>query len=171
MTEKSTFTDLRCQFEPMLIGPKGYYGTPWECREAWNGHADQNPTHPLSLPFQVARCERWLADVNRLARVRRQGPSSYGYKHQVGRAFDSYVCNGAFIMAAIRMRFIVEQGTERTCGRINALVNVGRHRELWQDNCRNQQFACASGPPGWLEPRLDGHKSRLTTEVDQMITS
>jgi hypothetical protein len=85
--------------------------------------------------------------------------------HQVERAFDSYVCNGAFIMAAIRMGFIVEQGTERTCGRINALVNVGRHRELWQDNYRNQQFARAPGPPGWLEPRLDGHKPRLTSEV------
>jgi hypothetical protein len=76
MTETSTFTDLRCQFEPMLIGPKGYYNTPSECREAWDQYADQDPTRPLSLPFQVARCERWLADVNRLERVRRQGPQA-----------------------------------------------------------------------------------------------
>jgi hypothetical protein len=170
VTDTPTFTDLRRQFEPLRIGPKGYYDTSSECREAWDRYGDQDPTHPLSLPFQVARCERWLADVNRLERVRRQGPSSDGYKHQVERAFDSYVCNGAFIIAAIRMGFIVEQGTERTCGRINALVNVGRHRELWQDNYRNQQFARAAGPPGWLDPRLDGHKLRLTSEVDQMIT-
>jgi hypothetical protein len=88
----------------------------------------------------------------------------------VERAFGSYVCNGAFIIAAIRMGFIVEQGTKRTCGRINALVNVGRHRELWQDNYRNQQLARAPGPPGWLEPRLDDHRLQLTSEVGQMIT-
>ena len=93
MTDTPTFTDLRRRFEPLRIGPKGYYDTSSECREAWD-RADQDPTHPLSLPFQVARCERWLADVNRLERVRRQGPSSDGYKHQVERAFDCTYATG-----------------------------------------------------------------------------
>jgi len=160
MTNTPTITDLRRQFEPMLIGPKGYYDTLEECREAWDRYADQDPTHPLSLPVQVMRCERWLADVNKVGRVRRQALSSYGYKLQVERAFNSYVCNGAFIMAAIQMGFLVERGTQWTCGRINALFNIGEHRELWQDDYRNQQLARAPGPPGWVEPGLDRYAPR-----------
>jgi hypothetical protein len=106
---------LREEFEPLLLSPSGYQASPEDCASDW----DRTDYTDELLAREVAVATAWLGLLERTAKVNPYS-SSYGLKHDCERYSRFYVCNGAFIMAAIRSQFMVER-IERSP---NAAINV-----------------------------------------------
>jgi hypothetical protein len=62
---------------------------------------------------QFETCKRWLSEVLRI-KTFNQKHTSYGYKHMVERWANRYVCNGAFIAAAIALKIPIQRSHPRS---------------------------------------------------------
>jgi hypothetical protein len=118
--------NLRAQFEPMFLTWTGFVDSAAAAKAGWDQDHD--------LTAQVAEATAWLQQVPRTKRVDHRSPGSYGLKHEVedwARAQGhptTYVSNGAFLMAAIQLGFIVQRPTKAGRYSPNALINISRRR-------------------------------------------
>ena len=109
---------LRAEFEPLLIGPRGFCRDPESCAASWDHYSEE------VMQRQVRLSEEWLRHQKRLKHFSHKF-SSYGHKHRVedwhsGKVPNNYVSNGAFIIAAVRLGFLMK----RIRNGPNAIFNI-----------------------------------------------
>jgi hypothetical protein len=105
---------LRAEFEPLLLSGYGLHRDPVQCKAVW----DREPCSDARLAAQVARATEWLSHWPRTKVINKKAGTSCGLKHVAehwhrarspGR--DYYISNGALLMAAHRLGFMIEPTT------------------------------------------------------------
>jgi hypothetical protein len=92
---------LREEFEPHLISPHGCHSDHERWERCW---------HDID-EAEIERATAWLNPLRRTTRANPAAGSSYGLKHRASawwertRGGNGYICNGAFMMAAVRLGF------------------------------------------------------------------
>lgn len=77
----------------------------------YDGKPDEMLDEDVLTQFET--CKRWLANVTRIKTFNSKH-TSYGYKHMVERWAKRYVCNGAFIAAAIALGIPIRRTDARS---------------------------------------------------------
>ncbi len=77
----------------------------------YDGKPEEMLEDGLLVEFET--CKRWLSEVSRIKSFN-QRHTSYGYKHMVERWANRYVCNGAFIAAAIALKIPIQRSHPRS---------------------------------------------------------
>ena len=77
----------------------------------YDGKPDEMLDEDVLTQFDL--CKRWLANVARIKSFNAKH-TSYGYKHMVERWAGRYVCNGAFIAAAIALNIPIRRSHPRS---------------------------------------------------------
>jgi hypothetical protein len=77
----------------------------------YDGKPDEMLDEDVLTQFDL--CKRWLANVARIKSFNSKH-TSYGYKHMVERWANRYVCNGAFIAAAIALKIPIQRDHPRS---------------------------------------------------------
>lgn len=93
-----------------------------------NGLSNKRGVLPPNSEIEI--CKLW---INRFARPKRGWSSkhSYGLKHVVERWADEYVCNGAFIQAAVDLGYKISRISGRDCP--NCVFNMAFPRKRTQE--------------------------------------
>jgi hypothetical protein len=119
-----TYATLRAEFEPLLLTPFGFCRDAEDCAKHWGGRNEEH------LQDQIERSIAWLRLCGTGEKVERK-QTSYGVKHEAerwwrerGADYGGYICNGALIMAALRLGMLVE----RIGSTPNACLNLAKHR-------------------------------------------
>jgi hypothetical protein len=94
---------IREEFEPQMIGPKGHHDSKEACAKDW----DSSRYSDVAISEEIVVAEAWLRGMTHTAKIN-TAYTSYGLKHMVERWSGDYVCNGAFIMAAVRLGFQIQ---------------------------------------------------------------
>ena len=143
LEDVATYQRLRGEFEPLLISPTGCHLTSELCARGWDedapgGQSQFNRSEWFLL--MIERSTEWLRGVNKTKQINLRNGTSYGYKHAVeaywrcklGGKGDTYIAQGAFLMAAVRMGFHLRPMPADYCGWgwdcHNAYMNVGQKR-------------------------------------------
>ena len=123
-----TVDDLRAQFEPQGLCDNGFMD-PEQCAEFWNSSCERQGGR--SLLREVDSAEIWLAVCEQTKAINTRS-SSYGLKHEAerwcrmrGHEGGGYICNGALLMAAVRLGFKVQRCSLTSP---NAWLNISRRR-------------------------------------------
>ncbi len=102
---------LRDEFVPFLLSWYGFHRTPSACAAIWNDTARSES----QLADEIARAAEWLSQWSPTTSVNRKAGSSYSLKHVAERWHEvraprrnAYIGNGSLVMAALRLRFVVE---------------------------------------------------------------
>jgi len=100
------------------------------------GFDEKLPCNRPAPEKEIEACKHWLSEWAVKTKTVRRANSSYLYKHYVERWYANepcpqfpghvYVCNGAFIIAALRNRYTIVP-CER--GSLNAYLNLSLDRE------------------------------------------
>lgn len=100
-----------------------------------NGVASKEPEEK-----QITLATAWLRRFARpLKTVRRTRGTSYNLKHQVEhwaraeKVDDPYVSNGAFIVAALRLGYVLQVENHLRCGSKNCYFNISVSSDGWRD--------------------------------------
>jgi hypothetical protein len=95
----------------------------------YDGKPEEMLTEDVLTQFDL--CKRWLALVT-LIKSFNSRHTSYGYKHMVERWAGRYVCNGAFIAAAIAFKIPIRRSHQKSPNVILPLSekSVGYMRSL-----------------------------------------
>jgi hypothetical protein len=138
---------LREAFEPRLLSRFGYQRNAQVCAAEWDSYSKAD----TSMEQEIARATRWLAQVQQTKKINRWN-SSYGYKHMVERwsrwrypGENPYVANGCFIMAALRMGFLVQRCPHASP---NAWLNISK-RSLARPDSDKPVHQFQSLAPTW----------------------
>jgi hypothetical protein len=121
---------LREDFEPMLLSPDGLHGDAEACALAWNAETSSDER----LEGMIELADEWLRLCTRIRSVNTRAPSSYGLKNICSRwhgrdGLGPKILNGAFLMAAYRLGFLMERQPPRFVEKIgrcdaNAFLNI-----------------------------------------------
>ena len=99
---------LRDEFELLLLSPRGYHQTAAECACYWDTEAARvwNKAD-FDLNEHIALATRWLKTVKRRKTVNPIDTSD-DYRHMVEDWCGEFVLHGCFVMAALRLGFVVQ---------------------------------------------------------------
>jgi len=107
-------------------------------------HEAEKHNSPL-LEEQVNICRKWIRYYARPSKKYNTAAFSYGLKHQVEKAYNTYVSNGAFIQAA----FLEGYRVKKVDG-LNAIFNMVIPEEEWQ-------YVTPVGFSRWLFEQKERH--------------
>jgi hypothetical protein len=128
--------NLREEFEPMLLSPNGFAADAASCAKEWDsfGYRDFTSEEAIaSLRAQVEAASRWLSLCGQRKSINSSGGGSYSLKHQAERWSRSqggvpYICNGALLMAAVRLGFKLKRPSDVRPDYPNAWLNISQNR-------------------------------------------
>jgi hypothetical protein len=153
------YATLRAEFEPLLLAPSGFCRDAGRCAEAWARWSEEQ------LQDQIDRSIAWLRLCGTTEKVERK-QSSYGIKHEAerwwrekGANYGGYICNGALIMAALRLGMLVE----RIGSSPNACLNLAKHRPCVWDLSEPCPRECQCHSHEYCKRKLPGAEPRLMT--------
>jgi len=92
--------------------------------------------------MQFETCKRWLENITRIKSFNSRH-TSYGYKHMVERWAGRYVCNGAFIAAAIALNIPIRRSHRQSP---NVVLPISEKSVAYMRSLEKQKKALHTSP-------------------------